>query len=181
MSDKTKAAMPGRQCGYACQRGKITRLAAGGQRGSDSGVSTHCAKLRSRENQRVNGYQPFGSMPRLSSSLRNMRLIQPERLSSPSSFMAILSLSKRSASRRSCTANLSFLLSSVDIVNLEDNNAFEMTMYTNVMLKATPRSGGTLPRRLTSNVKETNAMAKPQCTQTRPEYSSISALEVCHG
>ena len=68
MSDKTKAATPGRQCGYACQREKITRLAAGGQRGSDSGVSTHCAKLRSRENQRVNCYQPFGSMPRLLSS-----------------------------------------------------------------------------------------------------------------
>lgn len=44
MVHKTKAAMPGRQCGYTCQWEKITRLAAGGQN------------------------QPFGSIPRLLSS-----------------------------------------------------------------------------------------------------------------
>lgn len=95
--------------------------------------------------------QPFGSMPRLSSSRRNKRLIQPERLSSPSSFIAIFNLSKRSASKRSCTENLSFLLSSVDIVNLKANNGFEVTMYTNVKLKTTPRSVPPLPRRLTTS------------------------------
>ncbi|MDQ9127649.1 host cell division inhibitor Icd-like protein [Serratia fonticola] len=37
-------------------------------------------------------------------------------------------------------------------------------------IKTTPWSGGTLPGRLTSNVMETNAMAKPQCNQTHPKF-----------
>ncbi|SOD31148.1 hypothetical protein SAMN06272783_0040 [Serratia sp. JKS296] len=36
--------------------------------------------------------------------------------------------------------------------------------------KTTPRSAGTLPGRLTNNVMETNAMAKPQCNQTHPKF-----------
>lgn len=96
--------------------------------------------------------QTFGSIPRLSSSRRNRRFIHPERLSSPSSFMAVFSLSKRSASSLSCTANRSFLLSSVDIVNLETNNELKVTMYTSVTTKTTPRTVGAVPRRLTSNV-----------------------------
>lgn len=95
--------------------------------------------------------QPLGSIPRLSNSRRNRRFIHPERLSSPSSFIARFSLSKRSASNRSCTANLSFLLSSVDIVNLEANNELKVTMYTNVIIKATPRTVRAAPRRLTTN------------------------------
>lgn len=59
--------------------------------------------------------QPFGSMPRLSNSLRKSRFIHPALLSSPSSFIAIDRRSERSGSRRSCTTFLSLWFSLVDI------------------------------------------------------------------
>ncbi len=59
--------------------------------------------------------QPFGSMPRLSSSRRSSLLIQPALLSSPSSFIATANRSDRSTSRRSCTTCRSFWFSLVDI------------------------------------------------------------------
>lgn len=131
MAHKTKATPKDRQCGNT-KPGQFNRCPAGGQN-------------QDYENQ------PFGSMPRLSNSLRSIRFIHPERLSSPSSFIAMFSLSKRSASKRSCTANLSFLLLSfVDIVNLKMNNELKVTMYTSVTIKTTPRSDATLPRRLTT-------------------------------
>ncbi|MGG5961137.1 ash family protein [Salmonella enterica] len=40
----------------------------------------------------------------------------------------------------------------------------------NQLKTAKPRSAGTLARLLTSHVKETNAMATPQCNQTRPKF-----------
>lgn len=62
-----------------------------------------------------NTAQPFGSMPRLSNSLRKSRFIHPALLSSPSSFIAIDRRSERSGSRRSCTTFLSLWFSLVDI------------------------------------------------------------------
>lgn len=62
-----------------------------------------------------NPAQPFGSMPRLSNSLRKSRFIHPALLSSPSSFIAIDRRSERSGSRRSCTTFLSLWFSLVDI------------------------------------------------------------------
>ncbi|MEI7114026.1 host cell division inhibitor Icd-like protein [Serratia sp. TMDUHS_CL] len=59
--------------------------------------------------------QPFGSMPRLSSSRRSSLLIQPALLSSPSSFIATANRSDSSTSRRSCTTCRSFWFSLVDI------------------------------------------------------------------
>lgn len=105
------------------------------------------------------GYQLFDSMPRLSNSRRKSLLIHPDRLSSPSSFMAILKRSNKSASRRSCTENLSFLLSLVDMVNLCSDNAIKVTMYTNDTTKTTPRSGGTHAGRLTTNDNESIEVA----------------------
>ncbi|ROW48084.1 hypothetical protein C3448_03645 [Escherichia coli] len=105
------------------------------------------------------GCQLFDSMPRLSNSRRKSLLIHPERLSSPSSFMAMLKRSNKSASRRSCTENLSFLLSLVDMVNLCDNNVIKVTMYTNDTIKTTPRSAGTHAERLTTNDSESIEVA----------------------
>ncbi|EPB2341525.1 host cell division inhibitor Icd-like protein [Providencia rettgeri] len=90
--------------------------------------------------------QFFGSMPRLSSSLRRSRLIQPALLSSPSSIMALVKRSDKSASKRSCTTILSFWFSLVDIgvhpyiLNLLNGNVHHCIPLS----KAMPRSGGTL-------------------------------------
>ena len=73
MADKTKAAMPGRQCGYACQREKITRLAAGGQN------------------------QPFGTMPNLRSFSRQASLTHELNCPGPA---ALLICSSSSSSKR---------------------------------------------------------------------------------
>ena len=110
------------------------------------------------------GCQLFDSMPRLSNSRRKSLLIHPDRLSSPSSFMAILKRSNKSASRRSCTENLSFLLSLVDMINLCSDNAIKVTMYTNDTTKTTPRSGGTHAGRLTKPLTGVTIMAGTQHT-----------------
>ncbi|MFX2608992.1 hypothetical protein [Enterobacter mori] len=113
--------------------------------------------------------QLFGSIPRLSSSRRSSRLIHPERLSSPSSFMARLSLSKRSASSRSCTANLSFLLSSVDIVNLKNDNAFEGdNVYQCHYKDNAPPASEAQAGRLTTSVTTDNEAAMKNST-THPQ------------
>ena len=111
------------------------------------------------------GYQLFDSMPRLSNSRRKSLLIHPDRLSSPSSFIAILKRSNKSASRRSCTENLSFLLSLVDMVNLCSDNAIKVTMYTNDTTKTTPRSGGTHAGRLTTNDNDSIEVAMRNYTR----------------
>ena len=112
------------------------------------------------------GCQLFDSMPRLSNSRRKSLLIHPDRLSSPSSFMAILKRSNKSASRRSCTENLSFLLSLVDMINLCSDNAIKVTMYTNDTTKTTPRSGGTHAGRLTKPLTGVTIMAGTQHTRS---------------
>ncbi|MCW3218976.1 host cell division inhibitor Icd-like protein [Escherichia coli] len=101
----------------------------------------------------------FDSMPRLSNSRRKSLFIHPERLSSPSSFMAMLKRSNKSASRRSCTENLSFLLSLVDIVYLEYNNGLTVTMYTNDTTKAKPAGAMNTNGLLTKPLIEVTIMA----------------------
>ncbi|MEN7167052.1 host cell division inhibitor Icd-like protein [Escherichia coli] len=153
--DKTKATAEGRQ--WVLRQIKLERItnnatfAAGGQ-------CDQCAGL-------LVGCQLFDSMPRLSNSRRKSLLIHPERLSSPSSFMAMLKRSNKSASRRSCTENLSFLLSLVDMVNLCDNNVIKVTMYTNDTIKTTPRSAGTHAERLTTNDSESIEVAMRNYTR----------------
>ncbi|HFE2821647.1 TPA: host cell division inhibitor Icd-like protein [Klebsiella pneumoniae] len=46
-----------------------------------------------------------------------------------------------------------------------------MTHYIHALQIATPRSAGTLPRRLTKPLSEVTTMAELQSTQTRPEFT----------
>lgn len=112
------------------------------------------AMRRSSSRHGADSNYSFDSMPRLSNSRRKSLFIHPERLSSPSSFMAMLKRSNKSASRRSCTENLSFLLSLVDIVYLEYNNGLTVTMYTNDTTKAKPAGAMNTNGLLTNNVNE---------------------------
>lgn len=104
--------------------------------------------------------QAFGSMPRLSSSRRNKRLIQPDLLSSPSSFMAMASLSDNSLSSLNCTTWRS-LLSLVDIVNSCDLvcSGVDNVLHCMTLSKAKPGSARTLTGPLTTNVIASNEEA----------------------
>ncbi len=117
--------------------------------------------------------QPFGSIPRCCSSLRMMRLIQAARDSSPSWDCACSIRSRNSGSSLNWNGGLprlSFLC--VDTLITPDVMCLcVITHYTQERQIATPRSAGTPPRRLTSHVNRSNAMAKPQHTQTRPEFT----------
>lgn len=93
---------------------------------------------------------PFGSRSRCFSSFLMMRFIQAAKDSSPSCCCAVSIKSRNSGSRRNWNGGLprlSFLcvdmLSTPDVVCL-----CVMTHYTHMNEKATPRSAGTLPRRL---------------------------------
>lgn len=105
-------------------------------------------------------YQPFGSMPRLSSSRRNKRLIQPDLLSSPSSFIAMASLSDNSLSSLNCTTWRS-LLSIVDIVNSCDLVCIgvDNVLHCMTLSKAKPGSALTLTGPLTTAVNVDNEAA----------------------
>lgn len=105
-------------------------------------------------------YQPFGSMPRLSSSRRNKRLIQPDLLSSPSSFIAMASLSDNSLSSLNCTTWRS-LLSLVDIVNSCDLvcSGVDNVLHCMTLSKAKPGSALTLTGPLTTAVNVDNEAA----------------------
>lgn len=104
--------------------------------------------------------QAFGSMPRLSSSRRNKRLIQPDLLSSPSSFMAMASLSDNSLSSLNCTTWRS-LFSLVDIVNSCDLvcSGVDNVLHCMTLSKAKPGSARTLTGPLTTNVIASNEEA----------------------
>ncbi len=117
------------------------------------------AMRRSSSRHGADSNYSFDSMPRLSNSRRKSLFIHPERLSSPSSFMAMLKRSNKSASRRSCTENLSFLLSLVDIVYLEYNNGLTVTMYTNDTTKAKPAGAMNTNGLLTKPLIEVTIMA----------------------
>ncbi len=107
----------------------------------------------------ADSYQPFGSMPRLSSSRLNKRFIQPERLSSPSSCMAIDSRSYSSASKRSWTANRAFLLSLVDILNHRHVSFFQVDNVYQRQQKQNPVSADTPTGLLTTTVILSNEEA----------------------
>lgn len=116
-----------------------------------------CSPVLGRSNI---GYQPFGSMPRLSSSRRNKRLIQPDLLSSPSSFIAMASLSDNSLSSLNCTTWRS-LLSLVDIVNSCDLvcSGVDNVLHCMTLSKAKPGSALTLTGPLTTAVNVDNEAA----------------------
>ncbi|HIG8607853.1 TPA: host cell division inhibitor Icd-like protein [Klebsiella pneumoniae] len=107
-----------------------------------------------------NPAQPFGSMPRLSSSRRKRRFIHPDLLSSPSSFIAKASRSDSSLSSLSCTTWRS-LFSLVDIVNSCGLvcSGVDNVLHCMTFSKAKPGSGGTLTGPLTTTVSESNEAA----------------------
>lgn len=107
-----------------------------------------------------NPVQPFGSMPRLSSSRRKRRFIHPDLLSSPSSFIAKASRSDSSLSSLSCTTWRS-LFSLVDIVNSCGlvYSGVDNVLHCMTFSKAKPGSGGTLTGPLTTTVSESNEAA----------------------
>lgn len=97
--------------------------------------------------------QPLGSIPRCCSSLRMMRLIQAASDSSPSCCCACSISSRSSGSNLNWNGGLprlSFLC--VDTSITPDVMCLcVVTHYTQERQIATPRSAGTLPRRLTTN------------------------------
>lgn len=117
--------------------------------------------------------QPLGSMPRCCSSLRMMRLIQAASDSSPSCCCACSISSRSSGSNLNWNGGLprlSFLC--VDTLITPDVMCLcVMTHYIQERQIATPRSAGTLPRRLTKPLYEVTVMAGSQHTQTRPEFT----------
>lgn len=119
-----------------------------------------------------NPVQPFGSMPRLSNSLRSSRLIQPDLLSSPSSFIAIASRSDSSLSSLSCTTWRS-LFSFVDIVNSCDLvcSGVDNVLHCMTSSKAKPAGATNTNGPLTKPLSEVTVMADQQHTQTRPKYT----------
>lgn len=116
---------------------------------------------------------PFGSMPRCCNSLRIIRLIQAASDSSPSCCWACSISSRNSGSSLNWNGGLprlSFLC--VDTSITPDVMCLcVMTHYIHVLQIATPRSAGTLPRRLTKPLSEVTVMADNQSTQTRPEFT----------
>lgn len=115
----------------------------------------------------------FGSMPRCCNSLRIIRLIQAASDSSPSCSWACSISSRNSGSSLNWNGGLprlSFLC--VDTLITPDVMCLcVMTHYIHVLQIATPRSAGTLPRRLTKPLSEVTTMAELQSTQTRPEFT----------
>ena len=117
--------------------------------------------------------QPFGSIPRCCNSLRIIRLIQAASDSSPSCCWACSISSRNSGSSLNWNGGLprlSFLC--VDTSITPDVMCLcVMTHYIHVLQIATPRSAGTLPRRLTKPLTGVTSMAELQHTQTRPEFT----------
>ncbi|MDT3413847.1 UNVERIFIED_ORG: hypothetical protein QE398_004216 [Atlantibacter sp. SORGH_AS 304] len=121
----------------------------------------------------VIGYHPFGSIPRCCSSLRTMRFIHAASDSSPSCCCALSIMSRSSGSSlnwKGGLPRLSFLC--VDTLITPDVMCLcVITHYIHKVRKATPRSAGTLPRRLTKPLSEVTVMAENQSTQTRPKFT----------
>lgn len=116
---------------------------------------------------------PFDSIPRCCNSLRIIRLIQAASDSSPSCCWACSISSRNSGSSLNWNGGLprlSFLC--VDTLITPDVMCLcVMTHYIHALQIATPRSAGTLPRRLTKPLSEVTAMAFKKSTQTRPEFT----------
>lgn len=119
------------------------------------------------------GYQLFGSIPRCCNSLRIILLIQAASDSSPSCCWACSINSRNSGSSLNWNGGLprlSFLC--VDTSITPDVMCLcVMTHYIHVLQIATPRSAGTLPRRLTKPLYEVTIMAELQHTQTHPKFT----------
>ncbi len=117
--------------------------------------------------------QSFDSIPRDCSSLRIIRFIQAASDSSPSCCWACSISSRNSGSSLNWNGGLprlAFLC--VDTSITPDVMCLcVMTQYIHVLQIATPRSAGTLPRRLTKPLKEVTIMAEHQHTQTHPEFT----------
>lgn len=117
--------------------------------------------------------QLLGSMPRCCNSLRIIRLIQAASDSSPSCCWASSISSRKSGSSLNWNGGLprlSFLC--VDTSITPDVMCLcVVTHYIHMLQIATPRSAGTLPRRLTKPLYEVTIMAELQHTQTRPKFT----------
>ncbi|BEN51573.1 hypothetical protein SMKC057_36850 [Serratia marcescens] len=149
MSDKIKAALQGRQC-------QSTKL-----------KPTQHSMLTDLVN-----YQPFGSMPRCCSSLRMMRFIQADTDASPSWAKACLIPSSKPGSTRNAICLLPLpLISMVDIWLTPDYLEMVIKCMTGAYQKATPRTVGAVPRRLTKPLYEVTIMADIKSTQTRLEFT----------
>ncbi len=126
-----------------------------------------------KNNPNIGWNQPFGSIPRCCNSLRIIRLIQAASDSSPSCCWACSISSRNSGSSLNWNGGLprlSFLC--VDTSITPDVMCLcVMTHYIHVLQIATPRSAGTLPRRLTKPLTGVTSMAELQHTQTRPEFT----------
>lgn len=175
MSDKTKAALQSCQCHYQMfKQEQNTRASAGGQRMSQRNFAP-ADFIRDFVFTRYPdiGYQLFGSMPRCCNSFRIIRLIQAASDSSPSCCWACSISSRNSGSSLNWNGGLprlSFLC--VDTSITPDVMCLcVMTHYIHVLQIATPRSAGTLPRRLTKPLYEVTIMAELQHTQTRPQFT----------
>lgn len=116
---------------------------------------------------------PFDSIPRCCNSFLIIRLIQAASDSSPSCCWACSISSRNSGSSLNWNGGLprlSFLC--VDTSITPDVMCLcVMTHYIHALQIATPRSAGTLPRRLTKPLYEVTIMAELQSTQTRPEFT----------
>lgn len=126
-------------------------------------------------------YQPLGSMPRCCSSLRSMRLIQVARDESPS-----LRISSSSWDRKSSLSLIwycgDFFKSCIDTCNYPYYDCHHCNDKCNYLSSVKQRRPVVLPTqtgRLTNNVRRINAMAKPKCTQTHPEFASRSPVPPC--
>lgn len=116
--------------------------------------------------------QLLGSMPRCCNSLRIILLIQADTDASPSCARACLIPSSRLGSTRNAICLLPLaLISMVDIWLTPDYFEVVIKCMTCAYQKATPRSAGTLPRRLTKPLYEVTIMAELQHTQTRPKFT----------
>lgn len=173
--NKTKAALQSCQCHYQMfKHEQNTRASAGGQRMSQRNFAP-ADFIRDFVFTRYPdiGFQLFGSMPRCCNSLRIIRLIQAASDSSPSCCWACSISSRNSGSSLNWNGGLprlSFLC--VDTSITPDVMCLcVMTHYIHVLQIATPRSAGTLPRRLTKPLYEVTIMAELQHTQTRPEFT----------
>lgn len=117
--------------------------------------------------------QSFDSIPRCCNSLRIIRLIQAASDSSPSCCWACSISTRNSGSSLNWNGGLprlSFLC--VDTSITPDVMCLcVMTHYIHVLQIATPRSAGTLPRRLTKPLYEVTIMAELQHTQTHPKFT----------
>lgn len=99
--------------------------------------------------------QPFGSMPRDCNSLRMMRFIHAETEASPSCANAFFIPSSSDGSTRSAICLLPFpFISMVDIWLTPDYVWMVIKCMTSAYQKTTPRTGGTVPGRLTTTLSE---------------------------